>query len=114
MTALEKLKGYLAGNAEAENGEQDGLLTLCLDAAAAYLLSVTYRAVLPTELTDAQARLALVLYNRRGMEGETAHAEGSVSRSIDPADVPTGIQNEAMAYRLLPSARRARQVVSGE
>lgn len=57
--------------------------------AVAFVLSYTGRTELPAQLEGVCVKLAAVEYNRMGMEGETSHSEGSVSRSVDglPADI---------------------------
>lgn len=41
---------------------------------------------LETRYLGLQIRLAVVLYNKRGAEGESAHTENGVSRSYESAD----------------------------
>ena len=65
------------------------LLGDLLDDSVAFVLSYTGRTTLPGQLENVCVKLAAIEYNRLGMEGETSHNEGSVSRSVDglPADV---------------------------
>lgn len=65
------------------------LLEDLLTDATAFVLSYTGRTELPPQLEGICIKLAAVEYNRMGMEGETSHSEGSVSRSVDglPADI---------------------------
>ena len=62
------------------------------------LLAYTGRMVLPGALCTAQVQLAVALYNRRGIEGQTAHSEGGVSLSME--GMPKEILLQAMPYRL--------------
>ena len=62
-------------------GAQDELLTDLLADANALMLAYLNRAELPAALENAQCQLAVLLYNRLGMEGESAHSEGGVSRT---------------------------------
>ena len=89
---LEKLKRRIpdAGN--------DALLGDLLDAAEAAILAYTGRTALPDALRGAQLELAAVLYNRMGMEGESAHSEGGVSRAVE--SLPEALRRQLNPYRL--------------
>jgi len=67
----------------------DALLCDLLAEAGAFLRSYTGRDEVPADLTDAQVRIAAILYNRMGMEGESRHGEGEISRTADalPGDL---------------------------
>lgn len=64
------------------------------DDAEALALGYLNRDTLPDACENAVYRLAVVLYNRMGMEGEISRTEGSVSSSIDlmPADIRTQLR----------------------
>lgn len=79
-----------------EQGE-DSLLLSLLDDAAALICALTWRKAVPPELENAQVRLAVVFYNRLGMEGETAHAEGDVRRTVE--GLPEELRKEIFAFR---------------
>ena len=70
-------------------GAQDELLTDLLADANALMLAYLNRAELPAALENAQCQLAVLLYNRLGMEGERARSEGGVTLTVDtlPEDV---------------------------
>lgn len=68
----------------------DNLLRDLLEDAEAFALSYTGRAELPKQLESVCVKLAAIEYNRMGMEGETSHSEGSVSRTVE--SVPTDIR----------------------
>lgn len=74
MTRQEKLRRRL--NAAAEDDE---LLKELLEDAESYVLAYTGREVLPLVLEGIVLEMACVMYNRRGMQGETGHAEGGIS-----------------------------------
>ena len=78
--------------------EDDEELTALLDDAGALIRALTWRGSVPEALENAQVRLAVVLYNRRGMEGETEHAEGDVRRS--GGGLPDELRREIFAFRL--------------
>lgn len=64
---------------EAKEEERRALL----EDAEGMLLAYTGRMMLPGALQTAVVQLALVLYNRKGIEGQSAHSEGGVSRSME-------------------------------
>jgi hypothetical protein len=103
--ALEELRARIP---EAADGALDALLNACLRDAEAFILSYTNRRRLPPALRAARARLAVIHYNRAGIEGEQRHAEGSISRALygQGGDLPESLMDELRAWRLLPAARR--------
>ena len=62
------------------------------------LLAYTGRMTLPGALETAVLQLAVILYNRRGLEGQTAHSEGGVSQNMEA--IPREILLQAAPYRL--------------
>lgn len=90
---LAKLKRRLPDAAD------DALLTDLLAEAGAFIRAYTRRDVLPAGLEDAQVRVAAILFNRMGMEGESSHSEGGVSRTADalPADLKVWLNGWRLA-----------------
>lgn len=76
---------------------QDGLLLSLLEDASSLICALTWRKEVPKELGNAQVRLAVIFYNRMGMEGENAHQEGDVRRSV--TDLPDALRKEIFAFR---------------
>lgn len=91
MVALLRLRLPDAGEAT------DALLEALLADAGALIRALTWRAQVPPELENAQVRLALVFYNRMGMEGETEHTEGDLRRAAE--DLPEGLRREIFSFR---------------
>lgn len=89
---LAALRAHLPG----EQGDNALLLSL-LEDAGALICALTWRKAVPPELENAQVRLAVILFNRMGMEGETSHAEGDVRRTVD--GLPEDMRREIFAYR---------------
>ena len=75
----------------------DELLLSLLQDAAALICALTWRDQVPPGLCSAQIRLALIFYNRIGMEGEKEHTEGDIRRSAD--DLPESLRREIFSYR---------------
>lgn len=80
QSQLEKLKRRLKDVPSAQG--DDALLEDYLDDAESYILGYTRRKALPDVLKPTQVQLAVIYVNRMGTEGESAHGEGGVSRSI--------------------------------
>lgn len=101
MSTLEKLKTMLG----ITGSDHDDLLQLLLDDVKADLLTWTNRTELPTSLEPIQRQIAVIRYNKQGVEGQTAHSEGGISRSFE--DLPESIRNAIGQYRLLKVVRYA-------
>lgn len=76
----------------------DALLEELLTGAEGMILAYTGREELPEALESAQVEIAAMLYNRMGMEGESSHSEGSVSRSAD--SLPEYLKRQLNPFRL--------------
>ena len=74
---LAKLKRRLPDAAD------DALLNDLLAEAGAFICAYTRRSAVPEGLEDAQVRVAAILFNRMGMEGERVHGEGGVNRTAE-------------------------------
>lgn len=79
-------------------GVGDDMLEALLEDAEGMILAYTGRHALPDTLTTAQVQLAAVLYNRMGVEGETAHSEGGVARTMEA--LPDEIRRQIAPYRI--------------
>ena len=91
MEAVDRLTARLP------NVQKETLEALLLEAEG-MLLAYTGRMTLPGALETALVQLAVVLYNRQGIEGQTAHSEGGISRSME--GIPQEILRQAAPYRL--------------
>ena len=89
---LEKLKRRIP------DATDDALLRNLLSDAERYILAYTGREELPEALEGLVIELAAILYNRLGMEGETAHSEGGVSWSAEL--LPEHLRRVMNPYRL--------------
>ena len=97
MTQQELLADLRLRLPDAADAADELLLSLLKDAAA-LICALTWRAQVPPELENAQLRLAVIFFNRMGMEGEREHAEGDVRRSA--ADLPENLRREIFSFRL--------------
>lgn len=90
---LAKLKRRLPDAAD------DALLSDLLAEAGAFICAYTRRDEVPEGLEDAQVRIAAILFNRMGMEGESSHSEGGVSRTAEalPGDLKSWLNGWRLA-----------------
>lgn len=98
MSQLEKLKIKLGISLEDVN--QDELLQVYLDDAESDILELINLDVLPTGLLSTQVELAIIYYNKQGIEGQTAHSEGGISRTFE--DIPQHMMKKIHKFRRLP------------
>lgn len=96
MSQLEKMKLKLdeAGNSN------DDLLQLYLDDAESDILELIHLDALPIGLLSTQVELAIIYYNKQGIEGQTAHSEGGISRTFE--DIPSHMMKKIYRFRKLP------------
>ena len=90
MTQEEKLKLLKAMVGESDTEE---VLLAYLNIAGRKILNRAYpygtdETEVPTRYDFLQCEIAAYLLNKRGAEGQTAHAENGISRSYESADVP--------------------------
>lgn len=95
LTQLDKLKLQL----DITDDKLDDKLNLLLDDAEADILGYCQRDELPFGLYPAQRELVIYRYNKEGVEGQTSHSEGGISRSWDN-DIPSEIKSSLNQYRL--------------
>lgn len=78
----------------------DELVRALYDDAKALALGYLNRRELPAACENAVTRLAVILYNRMGMEGETSRSEGGVSVSAEtmPEDIKAQLRPWRLAY----------------
>jgi hypothetical protein len=93
MTQLERLKIRIPENVN------DIELEDILESAKAVILSRRFPfGEQPTEIepkyNDLQIRIAVEMYNKRGVEGQTSHSENGVSRSYSSASVSEELLRE--------------------
>lgn len=90
---LDRLKRRLP-----DAGDEQLLMEL-LEDAGMMIRAYTLRSEIPEVLEGAQLEIAAMLFNRMGMEGENAHAEGSLSRSVE--SLPEYVRRQLNPFRLV-------------
>jgi len=99
MEQLEKMKiklGISLGDTS-----KDELLSLYLEDAENEILELTHLNTIPDKLLNTQIELAIIYYNKQGIEGQTSHGEGGISRSFEEG-IPKEIMKKILAERRLP------------
>ena len=76
----------------------DELIQALLDKADAQICNITNRDSVPEALASCSVDMAIVMYNRRGTEGESDRTEGVLSRTFLDA-YPADIREQLYAYR---------------
>lgn len=98
MSQLERMRLKVLVNAL--DSSQDDLLEEYLDDAQEFILDTTHHDTIPEKLLRTQVELAIIYYNKQGIEGQTLHSEGGISRSFD--DIPESIMKKIKSFRRLP------------
>ena len=79
------------------------LLQDLIDSAAGMICAYTGRDCVPPALEAAQIETACIIFNRMGMEGESAHTEGSVSHNAE--SLPEFVKRQLNPFRLAKAVR---------
>ena len=87
----------------------ESLLTQLIEDAADYVLGYTNRTWIPDGLLKPVGDLAIVAYNRLGIEGESSRSEAGESYSFDAA--PAHIYTVLNKYRLARCGGNAYETV---
>lgn len=95
LTQIDTLKLKLGIN---DTG-QDALLQEYLDDAEEFILDTTHKDIIPDKLLRTQVELAIIYYNKQGIEGQTSHSEGGISRNF--SDIPESILKKIRSCRKL-------------
>lgn len=80
---------------------QDDLLNLYLEDAQNEILELTHLSEIPNKLLNTQIELAIIYYNKQGIEGQNSHSEGGISRSFENS-IPKNIMKKILSSRRLP------------
>ena len=89
---LDKLMRRIPGAKDEE------LLADLLSDAGSMICAYTLRKSVPLQLEGVQVEIALLLYNRMGMEGENSHDEGSVHIAVE--SLPEYVRRQINPWRL--------------
>lgn len=96
---MNNLLGRLKTRLELTEDTRDGLLLELLEDAKAACKAYTMRERLPEECATAVVKLAVVLFNRIGMEGENSHTKGGITTQVYNL-MPSDVADMLRPYRL--------------
>ncbi len=99
MEQLDRLKIKLGIPLDDVN--EDNLLSLYLEDAEDEILELTHLEEIPKKLLPTQIDLAIIMYNKQGIEGQISHSEGGISRSFEEG-IPESIMKRIRSCRRLP------------
>ncbi|MDT8715442.1 phage head-tail connector protein [Clostridium sp. 19966] len=97
MDQLSKVKIKLGYSLE--DTSQDNLLQIYLDDAKEYILGAIHQDAIPDGLLSAQVEIAIIFFNKLGIEGESAHNEGGINRTFE--GIPDSILKRIKSFRKL-------------
>lgn len=95
MMQLQKLKSLL-GNPS----ESDDILQFYLDSASDVICDIRNTNIVEDKYLTTQIKIAIELYNKRGVEGQVGHNENGISRSYEKSDV-----SESLLRNITPHAK---------
>lgn len=105
MTEIEKLSllRVMVGQPNTDENWTDDVLISYLKIAGEKIINRAYPyddtvTEVPRRYGVLQCEIAQYLLNKRGAEGETAHAENGISRTYAKADVPDSLMNEVIPH----------------
>lgn len=84
--------------ARIQGAPADEILLEYLEDAESICLGWMGRKTIPEECKGAVIKMALCLYNRMGIEGQSSHSEGGVSIQVDP--IPLEVKTALRPYRV--------------
>lgn len=92
---LSKLKARIP---EIVDNSQDALLTQLLEDAGSSILDYTNRTTLLAQMESLQRELALIYYNKIGLEGIASQSQGGISIQVVEG-IPKEIKSRLNRYR---------------
>ena len=72
----------------------DSLLQFYLDSAKNIICDIRNSNVVETKYLTTQIKIAIELYNKRGIEGQIGHSENGIDRTYEKADVSHSLLSE--------------------
>ena len=80
--------------------ESDDVLQFYLDCASDIICDIRNSDIVETQYVNTQIKIAVELYNKRGVEGQTGHAENGITRTYEKSDV-----SPSLLAQITPIAR---------
>lgn len=102
MVQLELLKRLL----NLQDESQNDLLQYYLDCASDVICDIRNTTSVEKEYQNIQVRIAIELYNKQGVEGQTYHMENGISRTYESADISPSLLREITPFVKTPFTTR--------
>lgn len=96
MSQLSKLKLLV------DDQESDDVLNYYLDCASEVICNIRNSTSVESKYLNAQIKIALELYAKRGAEGEIGHSELGISRSYEMADISPSLLSSITPFATTP------------
>jgi len=84
----------------ADQSVSDDTLQFYLDNASAIICDIRDTDIVETKYLTHQIKMAIELYNKRGVEGQVGHSELGISRSYEKADI-----SDSLISQITPMAK---------
>ena len=97
---LQRLK-RLVGNPSNE----DDLLEFYLDNASDIICDIRNSDIVEKHYLTTQIKMAIELYNRRGVEGQNAHSENGITRTYERSDISYSLLREITPVAKTPFSK---------
>lgn len=97
---LQRLKS-LVGNPSNE----DDILQFYLDSASDIICDIRNSNIVERQYLTTQIKMAIEMYNRRGVEGQTSHTENGIGRTYERADVSYSLIKDIIPVARTPYSK---------
>lgn len=97
---LQRLKNLL-GNPSNE----DDLLQFYLDNASDIICDIRNSNIVENKYLTTQIKMAIEMYNKRGVEGQSSHSENGISRTYEQADISYSLIREITPVAKTPFSK---------
>lgn len=77
-----------------------------LDNAKDIICEIRHTDSVEPQYKNLQVKIAIELFNKQGIEGQTSHSENGVSRSFQNADVSNALLSQIIPYAKTPTSVR--------
>lgn len=94
MAQIDVLKTILGISGTSE----DAILTFYLDNAEQIIKTLRHADYIEPQYLNTQIKMAVELYNKRGVEGQTGHNENGINRTYDRADLSNAVLSEVTPF----------------
>lgn len=98
LEELDALKKLL----KIDNDSEDEILTLFLENAGNIICEIRNTVTVEPKYKLTQIKIAIELYNKMGVEGQTSHSENGISRGYENAGISKSLLDEITPFAKTP------------